>query len=82
MSADTKAALDAALAAHFADELDGAIVTAYVTQAAAMTSFDFDAERTQYFRTCAEGQSAHVTLGILDYAHARYRHDLMDDDDG
>jgi hypothetical protein len=46
-----------------------------------MTSADFDAEQTQYLRIVAEGQSAHVTLGILDYAHTRYQHALMEDDD-
>lgn len=33
MSAETKAALDQAFAAHFADEQDGAILTGYVLRA-------------------------------------------------
>lgn len=80
VSAETKAALDTALAAHVADELDDAIIIAYVCQAAAMTGDDFDAEQTQYLRMVAEGQSAHVTLGILDYAHSRYRAAMIEDD--
>lgn len=80
MSRETKTALDVAIAAHVADELEGAVTIAYVVQAAAMTSDDFDQEQTQYLRMVAEGQSAHVTLGILDYAHNRYRAGMIDDD--
>jgi hypothetical protein len=80
MSEATKAALDAALAEHIADELDGALVTGYVCQVTAMTGADFDAEQTQYLRMVPDHQSAHVTLGIIDYAQAAYRHALMHDD--
>lgn len=77
MSADTKAALDEAIAAHFGDAWDGAILTGYVLQMAGVTADDIqDGEQTSYFREVAEGQPSHVTLGLLDYSHTMFRHNL------
>lgn len=84
MSVDTKAALDNAIAAHFGEAWDGAILTGYVLQMAGVTTADIeDGEQTSYYREVAEGQASHTTLGLLDYSHSMFRHNLTQrsDDD-
>jgi len=74
MSAETKDALDEAIAAHFGTEWDGAILTGYILQMSGVTSEDIESgEQHSYFRETANGQAAHVTLGLLDYSHTTYR---------
>lgn len=80
MSADTKAALDRAIEAHAHDELDEAVVTGYVLQITAMNSGDFDLGQTRYLRVVPEGQNAHTTLGIIEYAHVMYRVSITRDE--
>ncbi|MBF4602820.1 hypothetical protein [Curtobacterium sp. VKM Ac-2884] len=67
MSAETKAALDQAVAAHFADEQDGAILTGYVLQAKGQGFTDGDNDRTRLLRAIAEGQDYITTLGLVDW---------------
>jgi hypothetical protein len=64
MSVETKAALDAAIDAHLADECDGAIVTGYVFHAAFMNPELDGLEAHGYFAEFPEGQPAHVCLGL------------------
>jgi hypothetical protein len=73
VSAETKAALDAAIAAHVADESEqpGTIVTGYALIASHATTEDFDAERTGYLAEYADRQPFHVGLGLV------HRHRLM-----
>lgn len=74
MSADTKAALDVAIAAHFTEITDGGFLTGYVLQVKGKTSDDLaDGGQTSYVREVAESQDADVTLGLLDYGHTRFR---------
>lgn len=81
MSDDTKAALDAAITAHFADEWDGGFITAYVVQMAGLTSGDMDkGDQSSYLRETAESQASHVTVGLLDYSLTMYRHSLTQDE--
>lgn len=65
MSAETKAALEAALQAHINDESeDEEFVTGYVLQATA-TSFDAESGRANsYWFYAQENQPVHVTLGL------------------
>lgn len=67
MSAETKAALDQAVAAHFADEQDGSILTGYVLQAKGQGFTDEDSDRTRMLRAIAEGQDYITTLGLVDW---------------
>ena len=70
MSAETKAALDAAMAAHVADEsdeADGAILTGYVCQTQFTSMSLIDEEMTGYQRIIQEGQNLTTTLGLMHY---------------
>lgn len=68
MSERTKAALDEAIAAHFADEQDNALVTGYVLQVRGQgfTRVD-DAQEVRLLRSIAEGQDIIVSLGLVDW---------------
>lgn len=65
MSAETKAALDAAIAAHVADETPGSVVTGYALIASNATVEDFDEEVTRYYCEYADQQPFHVGLGLV-----------------
>lgn len=67
MSVETHRALDAAIAAHFADECGGATPTGYVVQIAGVSFEDLDNGQTQYLRSAPEGQDIHVTAGLYRY---------------
>lgn len=80
MSTETKAALDAAIAAHVADEGEaaGSIVTGYALIVSHSTVDDFDDEITRYLAEYADRQPFHAALGLV------HRHRIMlehDDDD-
>ncbi|KUF07178.1 hypothetical protein [Leucobacter sp. G161] len=66
MSEQTKAALDAALEAHIADECDG-MLTAYILQAEYTSPHLMDDRSTGYFRAIGERQSFTTTLGLTRY---------------
>ncbi|GAA4176544.1 hypothetical protein [Gryllotalpicola koreensis] len=65
MSAETKAALDQAIAVHVADELNGAMVNGYALIAAGANTEDFDNERVQYLSEFADRQPHYVGLGLV-----------------
>jgi hypothetical protein len=67
VSAETKAALDHAVAVHFADEQDGAILTGYVLQAKGQGFSAEDSNRTRMLRAIADGQDYITTLGLVDW---------------
>ena len=73
MSAETKTALDEALAAHINSEHDdgATIITGYALMASCVTADDLDNEQTRYFREYSENQPAHVASGLV-LAHATY----------
>lgn len=68
MSAETKAALEAALAAHIADQADGDIVTDWALIAAISSLDDLGTGRTRYFIEAITNQPVHVTAGLFRYA--------------
>ena len=68
MSAETKAALDKALAAHVADECDEGMLTSYLCQVEFTSMALLDDESTGYVRMVAEGQTLTTTLGLAHYA--------------
>jgi len=79
MTAATKAALDTALADHFADAWDGAMLTGWVIQMAGVNAEDIGVGgQTSYYREVADGQPSHVTLGLLEYATTMFRGDLLE----
>lgn len=81
MSAETKAALDAAIAAHVADVSDGAILTGYVLQVRAQGFTDpEDGEMVRLPRMIAEGQDFIVTMGLIAYLDANSRYVATHDD--
>ncbi len=78
MSDETRAALEAALAAHVADRCDGAIVTDWALIAATSSLDDIGTGRTSYFVEANERQPIHVMTGLFRYAAV---HVLWDTDD-
>ncbi len=82
MSAETKAALDDAIAAHFADEHDGAILTGYVLQAQGKGFTDEDDDdKTRYLRATADGQSFTILLGLVEWLRLMVRADALTPDE-
>ena len=82
MSEQTKADLDAALAAHVADECDGALISGYVLKAAYFNGTTIEHGTTGYIREFAEGQAFHVGYGLASQLVDYYRNpDWYEDDD-
>lgn len=82
MSDTTKADLDAALAAHIADECEGGIITGYVPQAAYFSENTLDHGTTGYLREFADNQAYHIGYGLASQLLDSYRNpDYADDDD-
>lgn len=78
MSAETKAALDAALTAHIADQTEGDLVTDWALVAATSTLENIGTGRTGYYIESNDNQPVHVMAGLFRYAG---EHVLWDDDD-
>lgn len=68
MSDETKAALDAAVAAHIADVSDGNIVTDWCVVAGMTDIEDIGTGTTRYFFEGNDSQPPHVSYGLLTYA--------------
>lgn len=82
MSVETKSALDAAIAAHVADECAGALVSGYVLQAAYFSTTTIDHGTTGYVREFAEDQAWHTGYGLANYLVDWYRNpEWFEDDD-
>lgn len=78
MSADTKAALDAAISAHMADVSDGNIVPDYALVIGSTALDDIGSGRTRYYLEGNDGQPVHVSYGLLSYV---LNSNLWDEDD-
>lgn len=81
MSAETKAALDNAIAAHFADVMDGALVNGYLLQIAGESVEDVDNGEFSALRETSDTQSPMTTLGLVEYARAALRAEVVGDGD-
>lgn len=69
MSAETKTALDEALARHYADEFPGSYLTNWIT-----VCYGENPDGTAgYLRSWAHAQPGHVTAGLIDYAATRQK---------
>ena len=75
MSAQTKTALDEAIAAHVEDETPGTVVTGYALIVSNATVDDYDDEVTRYFCEYADRQPFHVAIGLV------HRHILILEND-
>lgn len=80
MSDATKALMDSAIAAHYADEMEDAIVSGYVIQIIGGNLEDYDAGQQSYFRCIAEGQPFLTTLGLAHYLNLRLSNSALGDD--
>jgi len=83
MSAETKAALDAALAAHIQDESDdlgegGIIVTGYAFMVSYITASTIERGTTRYFAEYGEDMAHHSVMGLVEHHAHRLRHELAD----
>ena len=67
MSEQTKAALDAAIAAHVADLSGSLIVSGYVLCIAHQGIEDMDASRTRYLGEFSDKLAYHSALGLAGY---------------
>jgi hypothetical protein len=67
MSAETKAALDAAISNHFAEVMQGAMVSGYVMQIAGESLEDMDANQWSTLREASDEQPFLTTLGLCTY---------------
>jgi len=65
MSEQTKAALDAALSAHIADECDGDLVGAWVIVAECTTIDTLDSNDSEFYVEGSNGQSRFTGDGLL-----------------
>lgn len=81
MSEQTKADLDAAIAAHVADEAEGAIIASYVLQTDFTSIALMDEEATGFMRFTSEHQSLTATLGLITYARRQLDHFMTHDED-
>ena len=83
MSAETKQALDEALAAHLADECPGSILTGYALQTQYTDMQLIGEQMTGYLRMTSEQQNFTTTLGLTHYMMRMLDHDMTtkgDDD--
>lgn len=81
MSDQTKAALEAALTAHIADQTDGDIVTDWALVAATSSLENIGSGRTAYFIEANTNQPVHVMAGLFRYASDHVIWDTDDDDE-
>ncbi len=79
MSAETKAALEAALTAHIADQCNGALVTDWALVAATTMLDAIGTPATRYFIEANTNQPVHVMAGLFRYASEKVI--WVDDDD-
>lgn len=68
MSKKTEAALEEAIAAHLADEMDGAYLTSYMLVAKGKTTEDMDRNTTKYLVVTPDGAEYDTALGLAHYA--------------
>lgn len=81
MSDATKAALDAAIAAHLEEEEPGSIVTGYVALAQYTSADMMNEDLTGYQRFTAEGQSFTTSLGLARYLSLRLEAAAVNDEE-
>lgn len=81
MSAQTKADLEAAVAAHVADTGNGSLVTDWALVAATTTVENIGTGTTRYLLEGNENQPVHVMTGLFRYASERTVWGIDEDDE-
>jgi len=79
MSAETKANLDAAIAAHIADECEGDLTGAWVVVTETTSLAEMDADKSAWFTATRDMQSNFTTDGLL-YAALKVQRGTHEDD--
>lgn len=80
MSAETKAALEAALTAHIADQCNVDLVTDWALIAATSTLEAIGTGTTRYFIEANTNQPVHVMAGLFRYAGEHVMWETDDDE--
>jgi hypothetical protein len=80
VSAETKAALDHAISAHFGDVMDGAIVTGYLLQMSGESIADMDANQWSALREVADEQQFLTTLGLSTFVVRSLESQMMENE--
>lgn len=81
MSAQTKADLEAAVAAHVADTGNGSLVTDWALVVATTTVENIGTGTTSYLLEGNENQPIHVMTGLFRYASERTLWGIDEDDE-
>jgi hypothetical protein len=76
-----KEILDNALRDYIAETTDGAILTDYFTVAASTELDDIGTGRTVYLFITPPAQPAHVSMGLISYAHTNGSPEEAEDDE-
>ena len=79
MSAETKAALEEAITAHLADEMDGSMMTGYELVIAGWPPEK--PNHTTYYYETPDDQPFHVSIGLIKMAGWRLEQRYMGPDD-
>lgn len=82
MSDATGKALEEAIAAHFADERDGAVMTGYFLVAKGKTFDDLAAGRTKYITTCPDEMEYDQVLGLARFGLLDVENGFNEDEEG
>ena len=77
MSAETKASMDAAIAAHFEAECDGALLGGYLIQAFGSNVDDIQDAGIRTLREVPDTQNIVTSLGLADYARTTLKDALL-----
>jgi len=80
MSAETKQAVDDAIAAHIADEGDGHFLSGYALIAAGQR-IDSEGGRTLYYKEFSTDLPFHEAVGLTSYLALAVEHDMFQSDD-
>lgn len=78
MSKETYKAVEDALTAHFSDEMDGSMMTAFVCQ---MQGIPMDEDKSGYstlYRVVPKGQAITTTLGLIEYVGIAMRENVKE----
>lgn len=80
MSAETKAAMESAFEAHFADELSDGVLTGYVYMLSGVTRDQIEDGGSAYIWDTPTTQPLHATMGLVRYLKMRSDDYLMGSD--
>lgn len=71
MSYETKSALEAALEAHFADEMEDGVLTGYIWIGVGVTNDQISEGGSAYLWDTPDNQPPHASMGLVSYLDRR-----------